>query len=145
MGWAGACSSVPRSAIPPMYQAVAADSRRSRRFSQASDTLADVTTSKVRPRARTSCSSANGSTLPPAEPALLAPHALGDDAQLAVVRGEERQHAVRLAQLEAAQDDGGRLVDAWGGHAASVLQRVAAPGGATRAANMLDAGILLRC
>jgi len=48
-----------------MYQAVAADSRRSRSANHASPTLACVMMSNVRPRIRTRCNSANGSTLPP--------------------------------------------------------------------------------
>ena len=48
-----------------MYQAVAALSSESRRFSQACPTLTWVTTSNVRPRASATVSSANGSRLPP--------------------------------------------------------------------------------
>ena len=49
----------------PTYQAVAVDSRPSRSASQAWRTETWVTTSRLRPRARTTSSSANGSTLPP--------------------------------------------------------------------------------
>ena len=48
-----------------MYQAVAALSSESRRFSQAWPTRTSVTTSNVRPRASPTFSSANGSSEPP--------------------------------------------------------------------------------
>ena len=112
-------SSTARSASSPMYQAVAADSSRSRRLSHASDTLAWVMTSKVRPRTSWSWSSANGSTEPPMRLVGL-PHALGDGLDLAVLRGQQRQDPVRLAQLEAAEDDGRCPVHARDGHGGSV-------------------------
>ena len=72
-----------RSASSARYQAVAVDSRRSRRRSQAWPTSTCVTTSKVRPRA--SARSQLGERLQAAaEPARRAPHALGDGLELAV-------------------------------------------------------------
>ena len=106
---------------------MAADSRRSRSASQASPTLACVTTSKVRARATTSCSSANGSSVPP-QPARRPSHPLGDQTQLAVVRREHRQDAVGLAKVEVPQHDRGGLVQAWRWHPPSLPAHDGAPG-----------------
>ena len=48
----------------------------------------------------------------PADPGARPAHALGDDPQLAEVRREHRQHAVRLPQIQATEDDGLGLVEA---------------------------------
>ena len=98
-----------------MYQAVAALSSESRRFSQAWPTLTWVTTSNVRPRASATVSSANGSRLPPSRDvgrrtplaiALILPRAGRD----------EGQDPVRLAEVEAGQDDRLGRVAARDGH-----------------------------
>ena len=56
----------------------------------------------------------------PAQPARRPPHALGDEAELAVVRREDRQDAVGLAQVEAPEHDRGGPVQAWRRHPPSL-------------------------
>ncbi len=73
--------------------------------SQACPTLTWVTTSKVRPRASATVSSANGSRLPPSrEVGRRMPLAMA--LSLPIAGRDEGQHAVGLAQVEARQDDG---------------------------------------
>ena len=90
-------------------------SSESRRSSQACPTLTWVTTSNVRPRA--SADGQLGERLEAAAEARRRPaDALGDRLELADARRDERQDAVRLAQVEARQDDGIGGVAARDGH-----------------------------
>ena len=113
-------SSRLRSAISARYQAVAALSRLSRSRSQAWPTLTSVTTSNVRPRASAMLSSANGSRLPPRRRAA---DPLGDGLELADLGGDQRQDAVRLAQVEPGEDDGIGDVSTRRGHGPTVALR----------------------
>ena len=83
--------------------------------SQAWPTLTWVTTSKVRPRASATVSSANGSRLPPSrEVGRRTPLAIA--LSLPIARRDQGQDAIRLAEVEARQDDRVGRVAARDGH-----------------------------
>src|SRR4051812_27018365 len=52
----------------------------------------------------------------PSEAAARPAHALGDRLELAVMRRQQRQHAVRLAQLKSGEDDRFGVIDTWDRH-----------------------------